>query len=479
MNATKYICHHCVGEKFLRYHIANTGARSRCFYCGGQANAFSIEEMADRIELAFEQHYRRTSEEPDTYERLALSDRESYYNWERHGDPADIAIQCAADISEDAARDIQQELAERHYDHDAAQIGEETEFDSEAHYEQQAADGDHWRRQWFEFDRAIKTQARFFGHNAKELLTEIFSNLEQLSAHDRQPLIVDIGPGTACEALHRTRVFQSEEPLKNALCRPDRELGPLPGPIAPAGRMNARGISVFYGATDPEVAIAEVRPPVRTRVVVAKFEILRPLRILDLRNLGLASADGSIFDEAFADLCHKAAFLQTLSKILCVPVVPDDEDLEHLATQALADFLATESDPVLDGIAYPSTQIDGSGYNVVLFHKAARVEETRDSRRRGARGFHRLPRRGRVVLRLRRHREPPPLPPSLVNDAPPTGARRMPDDSWWDPWHHRQSSLRVSPPSLTVHEISRVQVSSEAHQVSRWTRRETTTTPRF
>ena len=375
MNVTKYICHHCVGEQFLRRQIASTGTLSTCSYCGERANAFSIEEMADRIERAFEQHYRRTSEEPDTYERWALSDRESNYSWERHGDPVEVAIESAAEIPEDAARDIQQELEERHYDHDAAKAGEESDFASDAHYEEQAADGDHWRRLWSEFDHAIKTQARFFGHNAKELLSEIFSNLEQLSPHGQQPLIVDIGPGSACEALHRARVFQSEEPLKNALCRPDRELGPPPGPIAPAGRMNARGISVFYGATDPKVAIAEVRPPVRTRVVVAKFEILRPLRILDLRNLGMASADGSVFDEAFADLCHKAAFLQTLSNILCEPVVPDDEDLEYLPTQAIADFLATESDPILDGIAYPSTQIDDAGYNVVLFHKAARVEE--------------------------------------------------------------------------------------------------------
>lgn len=143
MNATKYICHHCVGEQFLRHDIANTGARSTCSYCGRRANAFSIEKMVERIELAFEQHYRRTSEEPDTYERLALSDRESSYSWERHGDPADIAIECAAELSEDAARDIRLELADRHYDHDAVKAGEESEFASEAH-EQRAADGDHW-----------------------------------------------------------------------------------------------------------------------------------------------------------------------------------------------------------------------------------------------------------------------------------------------------------------------------------------------
>ena len=475
MNSTKHICHHCVGEQFLRYDIANTGARSTCSYCGGTDNAFSIEEMAHRIELAFEQHYRRTSEEPDTYESLALSDRESNYSWERHGDPTDIAIQTAADISEDAARDIQQELEERHYDHGAAQGGEESAFDSDAHYEEQAANGDHWRRQWSEFDRAIKTQARFFGHNAKELLTEIFSNLEQLSPHGQQPLIVDIGPGSACETIHRARVFQSEEPLKNALVRPDRELGPPPGPIAEAGRMNARGISVFYGATDSQVAIAEVRPPVGTHVVVAKFEILRPLRILDLRNLRFAAADGSVFDEAFADRCHKAAFLQTLSNILCQPVVPGDEDLEYLPTQAIADFLATERDPVLDGIAYRSTQTDGSGYNVVLFHKAARVEELS------------IPQGAEFKISTGYYDEDgwysdydvtETLPPSAESgeDVPPAGVRRIPVDSRWDhPWDHRESSLRISLPSITVHDVKRVQVSTKAHRVSRSPKRETTT----
>ena len=478
MNATRYLCYDCVGEKFLRHQVANTGTRSTCSYCGSHTNAISIEEMADRIEVAFEQHYRRTSEHPDTYERLALSDSESNFSWERHGDSVDIAIESAAEIPEDAARHIQRELAERHYDHDAAQIGEETEFDSEAHYEEQAADGDHWRRRWFEFDRAIKTQARFFGNNATELLTDIFSNLEQLSAHGQQPLVSEIGPGHACEALYRARAFQSEEPLKNALCRPDRELGPPPGPVAPAGRMNARGISVFYGATDPEVAIAEVRPPVGTRVAVAKFQILRPLRILDLRNLGLASAHGSIFDEAFADRCHKAAFLQTLSNILCVPVVPDDEDLEYLPTQAIADFLGTEGDPTLDGIAYPSTQIDRSGYNIVLFHKAARVEELaipEGAELEASTGYH--DEDGwytdyDVTESPRPSHEP-------GEDAPPARVRAIPDNAWSDAWDHRESSLRVSLPSLTVHEVSRVQVFTEAHKVSRRTRPESTTTPLF
>jgi hypothetical protein len=54
--------------------------------------------------------------------------------------------------------------------------------------------------------------------------------------------------------------------------------------------------------------------------------------------------------------------------------MPDDEAFEYLPTQAIADFLATENEPVLDGVVFPSVQAEGNGLNVVLFHKAAHVE---------------------------------------------------------------------------------------------------------
>jgi hypothetical protein len=54
--------------------------------------------------------------------------------------------------------------------------------------------------------------------------------------------------------------------------------------------------------------------------------------------------------------------------------MPDDEPFEYLATQAVADFLATNANPPLDGILYPSAQGGEGELNVVLFHKAACVQ---------------------------------------------------------------------------------------------------------
>jgi hypothetical protein len=176
------------------------------------------------------------------------------------------------------------------------------------------------------------------------------------------------------DVLYRARAFQSERKLLEALCYPDKGLGPPPATQARAGRMNANGISVFYGANAPKAAIAEVRPPVGSWVVTARFEIIRPLRLLDLSALNAVTQHGSIFDRGFTRRLEFAVFLRTLSQRMTRPIMPNDEAFDYLATQAIADFLATENDPPLDGIIFPSVQAADGALNFGLFHKSASVE---------------------------------------------------------------------------------------------------------
>ena len=145
--------------------------------------------------------------------------------------------------------------------------------------------------------------------------------------------------------------------------------------------MNARGVSVFYGANDPRVAIAEVRPPVGSQVAVARFEIVRPLRLLDLTALRTVSEGGSIFDPELASQMERAMFLRSLSQRLTRPVMPDDEDFDYLPTQAIADFLATQNQPTIDGIMFPSVQVAGDALNVVLFYKGSAGWNDRTAKR--------------------------------------------------------------------------------------------------
>ena len=135
-----------------------------------------------------------------------------------------------------------------------------------------------------------------FSRAAARLLKSVFDGIGGLKTRDGRPLIVNAGPKRRWHELYRARVFQSLDNLGGALIEPDRHLGSPPSRLANAGRMNARGISVFYGSKTPEVALAEVRPPVGAQVAVARFDIIRLIRLLDLTAFDGVILKGSFFE---------------------------------------------------------------------------------------------------------------------------------------------------------------------------------------
>jgi hypothetical protein len=251
------------------------------------------------------------------------------------------------------------------------------------------------------------------------------------------------------------------------LKRPDIEVGPPPALAATSGRMNAQGIAVFYGATDPLVALAEVRPPVGSTVAVGRFELIRPVRLLDVEALRSVNVKGSIFDRTFISRLERAKFLRWLSRRITMPVMPDDEPFDYLATQAIADFLATEMNPALDGLLYPSVQGSQGKLNVVLFHNSARVQELD------------IPKGVEISAHLSHETEDGPevdywvfeeVPPAVP--SPPAEAHDLPFMS--EPlqashrdFDERPPTLKLDVPSLTVHHVSGIKFHTEAHSVHR------------
>ena len=369
------ICYECVGDTYLSDEIQNSGKRRKCRYCERTRRGFTLEEIADRIEGAFDDHYTRTATDMNGFEWAMHKDPEIDYSWEREGEPTIYAIMNAADIPEQAASDIQSILGDRHDDFESAAMGEETPFSEDAHYEQISPDDRDWQEGWRAFENAIKTQARFFSRTSAQQLAGLFDDIDQLRTYDGTALIEEAGPETGLTHLYRARVFQSDAKLQKALERPDLELAAPPLGTASAGRMNAQGISTFYGATEAEIALAEVRPPVGSQVAVARFEITRPLRLLNLNALEKVHESGSIFDPQYAYRLSRMMFLRSLTARISRPVMPDDQASEYLPTQAVADYLATEGKVPLDGILFPSVQAGGGGLNAVLFFKASRCEE--------------------------------------------------------------------------------------------------------
>ncbi|AIC31308.1 RES domain-containing protein (plasmid) [Rhizobium etli bv. mimosae str. IE4771] len=304
-----------------------------------------------------------------------LSDRESDYEWDRDGEQTAYAIMNSADMPDAAAEDIQQILDDKFCDFDSAAMGEETEFSSDAYYEQKGTSDQAWQEEWRSFEKSLKTEARFFSRAAASHLTAIFNGIDVMRSRDGRPLVVDAGPGTGFSSVYRARAFQSGDKLEAALCRPDQHLGSPPTFLASAGRMNARGISVFYGAS-------------------------------------------------------------------------------------------------LDGILFPSVQAAGAVLNVVLFHKAARVEKVD------------VP-VGTDISARSGHMEEDgwEIEYEVIERVPPTVAEeptQRQDTSRWpnfaslamSPWQPpdpdwRDPALRIITDSICVHIIRRVQFETDEHHVTR------------
>ena len=114
----KRICADCVGEAFLKGLVAEGGS-GECEYCGETGPSYSLEQMADCVEMCFEQHFTRTYD--DRFENNT-------------GDPVVWAIANATEIEEQPATDIQQILADAHAQYGSDYTGEPTPFDDESTY---------------------------------------------------------------------------------------------------------------------------------------------------------------------------------------------------------------------------------------------------------------------------------------------------------------------------------------------------------
>lgn len=142
---------------------------------------------------------------------------------------------------------------------------------------------------------------------------------------------------------------------------------------------------------------------------------------------------------------------------------------DYLPTQAIADFLATENDPPLDGIVFPSVQAAGAVLNVVLFHKAARVEPLD------------VPKGTEIEARTgQMYEEGWETEYAVIEQVPPAAEPRVAESTGWPAFadfdvvvptsaspDYRESTLRVDVETIKVHQVRRVQVDATEFDVRR------------
>ena len=367
---TRNVCHECIGEQFLKRVVNEEGTLGRCCYCGKTQITLVLEDLADRIHRALQEHFELTPDhpsEPDEYVRLAM-----HGIWERSGEEVEYLIADIAGLDEQIARDVTSVLSDIHA-YQAVRGGAENPYDFEAMYKERQPNDGQFRLTWNEYCHEIGSHSRFFGSDAERMLDRIFDNLSAQRTHTDQQVVREFGPDSKGRFVWRARQAQSRGELETILKSPDREIGPPPSRTAKAGRMNAHGVSVFYGALDGDTCLAEVRALVGSSVVLARFELLRTVRLLDFDALAELDERGSYFDPDYAEHLSRAAFFKWLVREISRPVMPQDEVVEYIPTQAMAEYLANV-DSRLDGIIFRSSQTGETGRNVMLFNHACGVD---------------------------------------------------------------------------------------------------------
>ncbi len=369
----KLVCYACIGDKILSDDVKNQDARGYCSYCGEMWQTVTLDNLAKRVRETLHEHFQLTlgyADPDDIFEYIL----EKQGIWERKGDPISDVIANMAGLTKEVTDDILKILSSSWQVYRLVKEGGVHPYDYEAFYEEREPEEWMFREAWDVFCTEIRSHARFFSLNAKEILDSIFGDMADHKTYDNSPVIRVIGPEDTDRFVWRARKALSKEELKTILESPDREIGPPPSEFAEAGRMNARGIPVFYGAMEASTCVSEIRPPVGSYVIVGKFELLRPIRLLELDTLARIYVQGSYFAPNYAWQKARVAFLGHLVSEISRPVMPQDEEREYLPTQVVAEYLAGRASPLLDGIIFPSSQTNGDGRNIVLFNHACGVE---------------------------------------------------------------------------------------------------------
>ena len=455
LEGPQYVCHACVGDKVLAKQVEKEGTRAECTYCRATKTAFTLADLSNRIHEVLEGHF------------IPVPEYDVPEQFRRGLDDTETVIEEVAGLEQGIAADVREYLFNRLTWTVNVAGGEENPYSHGMLYVEREVDTSDLRSAWWDFKEEIRSRARFFGATTAAMLDRIFENLASLRTVWGSSVVREIQPGDKDSSFWRARTAHSEPEMKSTLASLGSQLGPPPSDKATAGRMNAEGIPVFYGALEEETCVSEVRAPVGSFVILVKFDLFKPIRVLDLNALSIVYSDFSYFDPNYIEKRSRERFLEGLVEEMSRPVMPHEEAREYIATQIVSEYLANRVEPRLHGIIFSSAQTGGGGHNIVLFNGARSVEVYE-------------PRLG-TGLRLRMPLQPGIPAPGTVSSqdlliqTDPQRAdgetdRSVEDHTTSDPEtevNHGDSILRLDPQSVKVLAISGVKYESKSLPLNR------------
>lgn len=263
--------------------------------------------------------------------------------------------------------------------------GEDAFYIVDGSYVENDASYEEHSQTWRHFRREILHEQRFFNQKALGRLREIFEGLHLLRDDLNSPAVYLLEPGDEAVQIYRARKGNSIEERERIVQDPAKQLGPPPEKLRRAGRMNSSGILAFYGAFDVDTCVAELRPAVGETVISAKFQLTRPIMVLDTTKFSGRPKAINVFAQTHVTRMRLWKFMTTFMNEIARPCLPDDEHLDYVPTQVVSEYLTHlhkfkrgDKEMTIDAIIYRSAQ-NGNGNNIAIFGGAAAVEGTRSS----------------------------------------------------------------------------------------------------
>jgi hypothetical protein len=361
------VCASCVGDRAIAADIATAGISGRCDYCLDEGLVTTFEDLATQVDDAYKEFVEidETSGSPGMTPHEIISEM----------------IDCDPELVDALVRYLSS-----HFDQEMPDGANEVYYDVfESIYSIRVREDPTHRYRWEKYCETIKHGQRFLNTEAKRYLDEIFDRIALPDLFGgRGILIKTMGDDAkADQFIYRARDASSGVSRKEIYSLLPSSLGAPPRSLRKHGRMNAAGISAFYGCLDPETTVAELRIPVGGKAVVGKFKLLRPIRVLDVPALERWYEQLSYFESDFVEKHAFGRFVRSLHNEIRKPVLPESESLEYLPTQFLAEYIANQLIPNLDGVLYSSALTTKAGLNIVLFQRASAILSQNDRSLKG------------------------------------------------------------------------------------------------
>jgi len=284
-------------------------------------------------------------------------------------------------INDDVANALVEQLIED--DYYRPQDGEDPFYLEDVPYERVEAEAGH-DGLWRSFCQTVTHEQRFLNPKAADLLGEIFKYIHLQRDHSQQRPVYRLGPKDGVR-LHRARV--ASDAIRISIEEdPARQMGPPPPRLGKPNRMNPSGIPALYASFDIETCVSELRPLVGTGVIVAGFEPARDVVVLDTTRFAAPVKEPNLFSKDHVRRVSQWLFMQRFMREIAKPISPDDEHLDYVPTQFVAEYLSKmhvvrigKDRLHIDAIVYRSTQ-HPDGKNIVLLGEAAQVKGVPEER---------------------------------------------------------------------------------------------------